>query len=80
MSEWKILRAILHKKIYPQNPSPKSSTKKYLENKQKLKSAEEDGIDEKADERSKWVKTDSECKFGLVCIRIYHLYWYDLDD
>jgi hypothetical protein len=26
------------------------------------------------------VKTDSECKFGLVCIRIYHLYWYDLDD
>jgi hypothetical protein len=25
------------------------------------------------------VKTDSECKFGL-CIRIYHLYWYDLDD
>ncbi|KAH8505480.1 hypothetical protein H0E87_012641 [Populus deltoides] len=59
----KILRAILHKKIYPQNPSPKSSTKKYLENKQKLKSAEEDGIDEKADERSKWVKTDSEYNY-----------------
>ena len=55
-----------------------------MENKQKPKSAEEDGIDEKADEGSKWVKTDSEwadegskwvktdseCKFGLVCIRI----------
>ncbi|XP_034913769.1 protein NEGATIVE GRAVITROPIC RESPONSE OF ROOTS [Populus alba] len=59
----KILRAILHRKIYPQNPSPKSSTKKYLENKQKPKSAEEDGIDEKADEGSKWVKTDSEYNY-----------------
>ncbi|KAJ6407299.1 hypothetical protein OIU84_010742 [Salix udensis] len=66
----KLLRAILLKKIHPQNPSPTSATKMYLENKQKPKSADEDEINEKADEGSKWVNTDSECKFGLICIRI----------
>uniref|UniRef100_A0A6N2LCB5 Uncharacterized protein n=1 Tax=Salix viminalis TaxID=40686 RepID=A0A6N2LCB5_SALVM len=60
MPEWQLLRAILLKKIHPQNPSPTSATKMYLENKQKPKSADEDEINEKADEGSKWVNTDSE--------------------
>ncbi|XP_065851110.1 protein NEGATIVE GRAVITROPIC RESPONSE OF ROOTS [Euphorbia lathyris] len=48
----KILRAILHKKIYPQNPnSTNSSTKKVLHKKHK---------EETKDNGSKWVKTDSE--------------------
>ncbi|XP_055960686.1 protein DEEPER ROOTING 1 [Mercurialis annua] len=55
----KILRAILHKKIYPQNPSSSSSSsstaKKYLENKHNSDSDDEDD-----NNRSKWVKTDSE--------------------
>lgn len=59
-----MLRAILHKKIYPQNPSSNSSTtKKYLENKHKPRSIKgEDDINYKDDKGSKWVKTDSECK------------------
>ncbi|XP_048431203.1 protein DEEPER ROOTING 1 [Pyrus x bretschneideri] len=49
----KILRAILHKKIYPQSSSTSTmSMKKYLEN-SNPKSA-------KANEGSKWDKTDSE--------------------
>ncbi|KAL5572331.1 hypothetical protein UlMin_021928 [Ulmus minor] len=53
----KILRAIIHKKIYPQSSSPSLSAKKYLENKHNFN----DDITEKAHEgSSKWVKTDSE--------------------
>ncbi|XP_024023992.1 uncharacterized protein LOC21384403, partial [Morus notabilis] len=54
-----ILRAMLHKKIYPQSSSPSLSAKKYLENGHIPKSKEDD-ITEKADKGSKWVKTDSE--------------------
>ncbi|XP_015572933.1 protein DEEPER ROOTING 1 isoform X2 [Ricinus communis] len=56
----KILRAILHKKIYPQNPSSTSSRKKYLENKLEAVSDSEDEMNENDDNKSKWVKTDSE--------------------
>ncbi|KAA8534759.1 hypothetical protein F0562_029799 [Nyssa sinensis] len=55
----KIMRAILHKKIYPQ--SPNSKAKKYLENRYKSKVDSEDEMLEKANDGSKWVKTDSEC-------------------
>ncbi|KAM1283616.1 hypothetical protein ACFX13_027286 [Malus domestica] len=78
----KILRAILHKKIYPQSSSTSTmSMKKYLEN-SNPKSA-------KANEESKWDKTDSEylltndyssdrkftvsiVQFGVVTL--YHLF------
>ncbi|KAJ8750769.1 hypothetical protein K2173_015950 [Erythroxylum novogranatense] len=53
----KILRAIIHKKIYPQNPPPTVSAKQYLKNKQKPVLSIED---EKVEDGSKWVKTDSE--------------------
>ncbi|KAF2304136.1 hypothetical protein GH714_027989 [Hevea brasiliensis] len=57
----KMLRAVLHKKVYPQNPSSNSSAKKYLENKHKPRSVDrEDDRNHKDDEGSKWVKTDSE--------------------
>ncbi|KAL8456550.1 hypothetical protein ACS0TY_034681 [Phlomoides rotata] len=45
----KILRAMLHKKIYPQRPT---TSKKYLEN--------DEEHEEGNHESSKWVKTDSE--------------------
>ncbi|XP_062148687.1 protein NEGATIVE GRAVITROPIC RESPONSE OF ROOTS-like [Alnus glutinosa] len=56
----KILRAILHKKIYPQSSS--SAALKYLENRHMPKSShdEDDELNFKADNGSKWVKTDSE--------------------
>ncbi|KAM6599947.1 hypothetical protein CsatA_019556 [Cannabis sativa] len=57
----KILRAILHKKIYPQGSSnPSLSMKKYIENRHN----EDDLTDEQKNavlNGSKWVKTDSEC-------------------
>ncbi|MBA0777593.1 hypothetical protein Gotri_005598, partial [Gossypium trilobum] len=61
----KILKAILHKKIYPQNYSTKLSTKKSLESCTHISNtAEGDEKIEKADDGSKWVKTDSECKIA----------------
>ncbi|CAK9155193.1 unnamed protein product [Ilex paraguariensis] len=59
----KILRAMLHKKIYPQSSSPKVTGKKYLENRHMSKT---DSEDEMHQDGSKWVKTDSECK-SLIC-------------
>ncbi|XP_010654413.1 protein DEEPER ROOTING 1 isoform X1 [Vitis vinifera] len=58
----KLLRAMLHKKIYPQNSSRASSMKKYLEDKQRPKRENEDEVQEKhkAKDGYKWVKTDSE--------------------
>lgn len=58
----KLLRAMLHKKIYPQNSSRASSMKKYLEDKQRSKRENEDEVQEKhkAKDGYKWVKTDSE--------------------
>ncbi|KAK6273704.1 hypothetical protein POUND7_010787, partial [Theobroma cacao] len=56
----KLLRTILHKKIYPQSSSPKLSTNKSLESSYTPKTANGDEKVEKADDGSKWVKTDSE--------------------
>ncbi|XP_058213093.1 protein NEGATIVE GRAVITROPIC RESPONSE OF ROOTS [Rhododendron vialii] len=56
----KILRAILHKKVYPQNSSTKATTKKYLDTSHMHKPDEEDETDDTANDGSKWVKTDSE--------------------
>ncbi|KAK8654744.1 hypothetical protein V6N13_107344 [Hibiscus sabdariffa] len=53
----KILRNILQKKIYPQSSSPRLYTKKPLESSHVPKIA---NGDEKPDNGSKWVKTDSE--------------------
>ncbi|KAL3825428.1 hypothetical protein ACJIZ3_021457 [Penstemon smallii] len=52
----KILRAMLHKKIYPQRPNlnPKENSQKYLN------MQENDSDDETSHTSSKWVKTDSE--------------------
>ncbi|KAF3326530.1 hypothetical protein FCM35_KLT08160 [Carex littledalei] len=54
----KVLRALLHKKIYPQS-NTSISTKKYLENKE-AQMINESEIEEKETDRCKWVKTDSE--------------------
>jgi hypothetical protein len=59
-----LLRTLLHKKINPQSTSRASSMKKYIEDRSTPKKDKED--DEKRDKTSngsKWVKTDSECKF-----------------
>ncbi|KAI8553296.1 hypothetical protein RHMOL_Rhmol05G0004000 [Rhododendron molle] len=56
----KILRAILHKKVYPQKSSTKATTKKYIDNSHMHKPDEEDGTNDTANDGSKWVKTDSE--------------------
>ncbi|KAF7837546.1 uncharacterized protein G2W53_006028 [Senna tora] len=56
----KILRAILNKKIYPQGSNSTMIIKKYLENKHMVAENDEDELQNYADHRSKWVKTDSE--------------------
>ncbi|XP_057967723.1 protein NEGATIVE GRAVITROPIC RESPONSE OF ROOTS [Malania oleifera] len=57
----KILRAILHKKIYPHSSGSMSSLKKYLESRQMTSANEDDEIlHGKTNDGSKWVKTDSE--------------------
>ncbi|CAL5401536.1 unnamed protein product [Camellia sinensis] len=68
----KILRAILHKKIYPQNSSsnPKATAKKYLETISHMHNSdnnEGEMLDTTANDESKWVKTDSECKMLIDC-------------
>ncbi|KAL7180509.1 hypothetical protein ACSBR1_043667 [Camellia fascicularis] len=61
----KLLRTMLTKKMYPQNTSRASSMKKYLQDGQSSKTnnntnKEEEETHDKANDRSKWVKTDSE--------------------
>ncbi|RVW44095.1 hypothetical protein CK203_074933 [Vitis vinifera] len=56
----KILRLLLHKKIYPQSSSSTLSIMRYLANRHMPKSDNEDEVNEKVTEGSKWVKTDSE--------------------
>ncbi|GLU22485.1 hypothetical protein SLE2022_385560 [Rubroshorea leprosula] len=56
----KLLRMMLHKKIYTQNSSRASSMKKYLEDKQTGKRRSEDETQERNSDGHKWVKTDSE--------------------
>ncbi|MQM18864.1 hypothetical protein Taro_051862 [Colocasia esculenta] len=63
----KLLKAILHKKIYPQNSAP-MTVKKYLELRRTSETEMRDKIlmmmsektGEKSDDGCKWVKTDSE--------------------
>jgi hypothetical protein len=62
----KVLRALLHKKIYPQS-NTSISTRKYLENKE-AETRDESEMEEKEIDRCKWVKTDSECKFVFLSI------------
>nr|GMC73103.1 uncharacterized protein LOC109187586 [Ipomoea batatas] len=62
----KLLRTILSKKIYPQNPSRAASLKRFLENKRTSSSAaaeEEEKKRERTSDSGRWDKTDSECKF-----------------
>ncbi|KAL5698312.1 hypothetical protein ACHQM5_029368 [Ranunculus cassubicifolius] len=54
----KLLRTILHKKMYPQSSST-TSGKKYLGDRHSSKNIKDDQLEEKRDS-SKWVKTDSE--------------------
>ncbi|KAK7411843.1 hypothetical protein VNO78_03286 [Psophocarpus tetragonolobus] len=67
----KILRAILHKKIYPQGScSTPSFVKKYLETRPISQFDDDDSEDEEelaiaAENGSKWVKTDSEYIIGF---------------
>ncbi|XVF86927.1 hypothetical protein PTKIN_Ptkin18bG0080100 [Pterospermum kingtungense] len=58
----KLLRVMLHKKIYNQNPSRASSMKKYLEDRQtpKRQNNEDETQERKSKDGYKWVKTDSE--------------------
>lgn len=54
---------MLTKKLYPQNSSGASSTKKCLEDCRHTHNAEnEEGSNEKSRDGSKWDKTDSECE------------------
>ncbi|KAM3359310.1 protein NEGATIVE GRAVITROPIC RESPONSE OF ROOTS-like [Capsicum galapagoense] len=56
----KLLKTILSKKIHPQN-APRTSTKRYLEDKHPQKVEKEEKKREKTcDDGSKWVKTDSD--------------------
>ncbi|XP_054780784.1 protein NEGATIVE GRAVITROPIC RESPONSE OF ROOTS-like [Prosopis cineraria] len=55
----KLLRTILHKKIYSQTSSRSSSMKRCLEDKKVLQRNEEE-TEKKTDDGCKWVKTDSE--------------------
>ncbi|KAK7349312.1 hypothetical protein VNO77_06583 [Canavalia gladiata] len=59
----KLLRTILHKKIYTQNPSRASMMKKCIEDRKMTRKRNEDESEERTDDGCKWVKTDSECKF-----------------
>ncbi|KAG1366394.1 hypothetical protein COCNU_13G001840 [Cocos nucifera] len=54
----KILRTLLHKKIYPRS-SASSSTRKYLEERP-MEKVQAEEKEEKGEDRCKWVKTDSE--------------------
>lgn len=81
-----ILRALLKKKIYPQNPTTNSkapkkkfldkissqSTRKCLDNKYESETDRDDeGMDNnKLSEGCKWVKTDSECEFSAISMHI----------
>lgn len=70
-----ILRAMLNKKIFPQSFNLKAtSTKKYLNNKQYCPTDGKNILPAKIPAGSKWVKTDSDCKFTH-----YIFYSYQLD-
>ncbi|KAK1287422.1 hypothetical protein QJS10_CPB19g01921 [Acorus calamus] len=54
----RLMRALLHKKIYPQSSSPRSGGKKYLEG----KATEDKTTPRSSSDGSKWVRTDSESR------------------
>lgn len=57
---------MLSKKMYPQNASRASSTKRFLMDRHTQKAEKnDDETQDKKQEICKWVKTDSECKFIL---------------
>ncbi|KAK3436141.1 hypothetical protein EUGRSUZ_C00791, partial [Eucalyptus grandis] len=56
----KILKAILHKKIYPQSSSQALSAKRYLEQRPMPKSSSDQEEVNKETTKSKWDRTDSE--------------------
>ncbi|KAL4292102.1 hypothetical protein GQ457_14G007170 [Hibiscus cannabinus] len=58
----KLLRVMLHKKIYGQNPNRAPPAKKYLEDKQtpKRQKKPDEPQERKSEDGGKWVKTDSE--------------------
>ncbi|XP_059459170.1 protein DEEPER ROOTING 1 [Corylus avellana] len=56
----KLLRVMLHKKMNPQSYSRPSSMKRYIEDKEMPKRENDDEMQEKSNDRCKWVKTDSE--------------------
>ncbi|KAK2406590.1 protein NEGATIVE GRAVITROPIC RESPONSE OF ROOTS [Trifolium repens] len=56
----KLLRTMLHKKLYTQNSSRSLVVKKCIEEKKSNRKRNEDEAEERIDEGSKWVKTDSE--------------------
>ncbi|XP_040873189.1 protein NEGATIVE GRAVITROPIC RESPONSE OF ROOTS isoform X1 [Glycine max] len=58
----KLLRTMLHKKIYTQNSSRSPLVKKGIEDKKMTRKRNEDESDERNGDGCKWVKTDSECK------------------
>ncbi|KAK2979506.1 hypothetical protein RJ640_008390, partial [Escallonia rubra] len=63
LGDWlQLLRAMLSKKIHPQNSSRASSTRRYIEDRQKpqTQKGKEEERGEKANNGCKWVKTDSE--------------------
>ncbi|RDX68997.1 hypothetical protein CR513_51949, partial [Mucuna pruriens] len=59
----KLLRTILHKKIYTQNSSRASLMKKSIEDKKMTRKRNQNESYERTDDGCKWVKTDSECKY-----------------
>ena len=58
-----LLRTMLLKKINPQTTPRASSMKRYIEDKRISKMEKQDEKGKKTGDGSKWVKTDSECKF-----------------
>ncbi|GAA0144202.1 hypothetical protein LIER_04710 [Lithospermum erythrorhizon] len=58
----KLLRTMLSKKINPQGSSSRMSTMKFIEDIQKSKAEKVEEKEDKPDDKSKWVKTDSECR------------------
>lgn len=65
-----LLRTMLSKKVYAQNSSRASSMKKYIEDTQMPSMRKQDEIEDKSnDQKSKWVKTDSECKLYLSSVQ-----------
>lgn len=61
---------MLHKKLQTQNSSRASVLKNRIEDKRTIRKRNDDDEEpeERSDEGSKWVKTDSECKFILTFI------------